>query len=137
MDLLKITKSLKPVKGQRLADWLGRFLTAPQENLAQWQGKFTEVITAKAVEILRKRGIVEEHEASQQYFGSLLNAAYRAPVFDPLRSALSSNNSGPRQEAEVPEQLERVEPDPLDGLAPELDEELTGPLPPRGRRARQ
>lgn len=137
MDLLKITKSLRPIKGQRLADWLSRFLTAPPENLAQWQGNFTEVITAKAVDILRRRGVVEEHEASQKYFGSLLNAAYRAPVFDPTGPAPETSNSrNSRQEAEVEveEELEWVEVDP-DDLP--LQDELTGPTPHRGRRARQ
>ena len=80
MDLSKMIKSLKPVKGQRLADWLRRFLVADPRQLTQWHGSWTEVNTAKVVEILRKRGVVEEHEANDVLFGRLVNACYRAPV---------------------------------------------------------
>ena len=83
MDLLNMTKSLKPVKGQRLADWMKRFLSADPRQLAQWHGSWTEVNTAKVVEILRKRGVVEEHEVDQSRFGLLVNACYRAPVYQP------------------------------------------------------
>ena len=82
MDLLKVTKSLKPVKGQRLADWLQRFLVAPANQLDKWQGRWTEVNTAKVVEIYRHRGLIDEHEANQARFGSLLNACYRAKALD-------------------------------------------------------
>ena len=80
MDLLKMTKSLKSIKGQRLASWLQRFLVARPENLSRWTGTWTEVNTAKVVEILRKRGVIEEHEMDQSRFGLLVNACYRAPV---------------------------------------------------------
>ncbi len=68
------------MKGQRLAIWLTRFLTATPDQLASWKGTFTEVTTAKVVEIYRKRGVVEEHEVIQSRFGLLQNAIYRAPV---------------------------------------------------------
>ena len=83
MDLLKMTSQLKPVKGQRLVKWLERFLTAHPDQLDQWAGKFTEVVTAKVVAIYRRRGMIEEHEANQARFGSLVNACYRAPVHKP------------------------------------------------------
>ena len=78
MNLLEITKKLKPVKGQRLINWLNRFLIASPDQLSQWSGHFTEVTTAKTVEILRRRGVIEEHEANKARFGLLLNACYRA-----------------------------------------------------------
>ena len=79
MDSLKtIFAQVKPIKGQRLSDWLKRFLTAPKSDLAKWSGTFTEVTTAKVVEIYRKRGVIEEHEFDQTLFGQLVNAAYRA-----------------------------------------------------------
>jgi len=80
MDLLAISKCLKPVRGQRLADWLQRFLVAPPDQLSRWSGNFTEVTTAKVVEILRRRGVVEEQETRTEQFGILLNACYRVPV---------------------------------------------------------
>lgn len=80
MDLMQTVRSLPPVKGRRLTDYLNRFLLATPDALSQWQGKFTEVITAKAVDILRRRGIVEELEVKQDNFGVLLNAVYRAPA---------------------------------------------------------
>jgi hypothetical protein len=83
MDLLEMTAGLKPVKGQRLAKWMERFLTAHPDQLDQWSGKFTEVVTAKAVAIYRRRGVVEEHEMNRVRFGSLVNAVYRAPVWKP------------------------------------------------------
>ncbi|PIP33841.1 hypothetical protein COX22_02205 [Candidatus Falkowbacteria bacterium CG23_combo_of_CG06-09_8_20_14_all_49_15] len=83
MDLQKITKELKPVKGQRLSAWLMRFLVAHPDQLDQWAGKFTEVVTAKAIAIYRRRGVIEEHEVNQARFSSLVNACYRAPVFKP------------------------------------------------------
>ena len=78
MDLLKMTRELKPIKGQRLAAWLSRFLIANPDQLDVWSGRFTEVVTAKAVAIYRRRGLIEEHEANQSRFGSLVNAMYRA-----------------------------------------------------------
>lgn len=86
MELLKMARQLKPLRGQRLADWLKRFLTASPDQLDNWSGKFTEIITAKAVAILRKRGLVDEHEANQILFGRLVNAAYRAPVYKPAET---------------------------------------------------
>jgi len=83
MDLTKMTKGLKPVKGQRLSAWLGRFLVAQPDQLDQWSGKFTEVVTAKAIAIYRRRGVVEEHELNCTRFSQLVNAAYRAPVLKP------------------------------------------------------
>ena len=79
-DLFQKIRKLKPVKGQRLASWLNRFLIAPPDRLSSWKGTFTEVTTAKVVEIYRKRGVVDEHEANQKQFGLLQNALYRAPV---------------------------------------------------------
>jgi hypothetical protein len=83
MDLLRMTKELKPVKGQRLSQWLERFLTAHPDQLDTWSGRFTEVVTAKAVAIYRKRGVVEEHEVQKTRFSVLVNAAYRARVYTP------------------------------------------------------
>jgi len=80
MDLHAMAKKLKPVKGQRLAAWLDRFLQSDPAQLAQWQGKFTEVITAKAVDVLRRRGVIEEHEVKQESFACLVQATYRAPA---------------------------------------------------------
>lgn len=80
MDLLETAKKLKPIKGQRLAAWLDRFLQADPAALSQWTGTWTEVNTAKAVEILRRRGVIEEHEAKQEVFACLVQATYRAPV---------------------------------------------------------
>jgi len=99
MDLLKITRSLKPVKGQRLADWLQRFLVIPTESLSKWHGSFTEVTTAKVVEIFRKRGVIEEHEVNQARFGCLVNACYRAQVFmPPIQAASVSGDETPQTE---------------------------------------
>lgn len=79
-DLLSIARQLKAVKGQRLVTHLTRFLSARPEQLAGWKGAWTEVNTAKVVEILRRRGVVEELEVAQTgLFGQLLNAAQRAP----------------------------------------------------------
>jgi hypothetical protein len=83
MDLQKMTKSLKPVKGQRLAKWLERFLIAHPDQLDKWSGHFTEVVTAKAIAIYRRRGLMEEYEANNALFGRLVNACYRAPVIRP------------------------------------------------------
>ena len=82
-DLTAIAKSLKPVKGQRLAAWLQRFLIATPNQLSGWTGKFTEVTTAKAIEIYRRRGVIEEHEAQQARFGLLVNAIYRLEPYKP------------------------------------------------------
>lgn len=82
MDLLKTVRALKPVRGQRMSDWLQRFLVAPPDQLDQWSGRFTEVVTAKAVAIYRKRGVLEEHEAQRDArFAVLVNACYRAMAF--------------------------------------------------------
>jgi hypothetical protein len=80
MEIAKMVKSLKPIKGQRLSDWLERFLTAHLDHLSRWQGTWTEVNTAKVVEILRKRGCIEEHELNWSRFGQIVNACYRAPA---------------------------------------------------------
>lgn len=82
-DLAAIAKSLKPVKGQRLAAWLQRFLAADPDQLARWSGQFTEVTAAKTVEIYRRRGVIEEHEAQQARFGLLVNAVYRLTPYQP------------------------------------------------------
>jgi len=95
MDLLKTTRQLKPIKGQRLAAWLVRFLTASPDQLDQWSGRFTEVITAKAVAILRKRGVIEEHELCDARFLQLVNAAYRAPA---IKSAESEDDAASAEE---------------------------------------
>jgi len=79
-DLSSRARKLKPLKGQTLAGWLQRFLIADPENLSRWTGTFTEVTTAKVVEIYRKRGCIEEHEANQSRFGMLQNAIYRTQV---------------------------------------------------------
>jgi len=118
MDLLKITKSLKPVKGQRLTAWLQRFLIAPPDQLAQWHGTFTEVTTAKVVEIYRRRGVVEEHEVNQSRFGLLVNAAYRAPVF----TAKAETPKSEKTEGEVfREYVETQTPDLGELLRGEMD----------------
>jgi len=83
MDLLKMTSQLKPIKGQRLVKWLERFLTAHPDQLDQWSGHFTEVVTAKAIAIYRRRGVIEEFEVNQSRFGLLVNACYRAPALKP------------------------------------------------------
>lgn len=80
MDLYAVTRRLQPVKGRRLAHWLGRFLIASPEQLSRWSGTFTEVTAAKVVEIYRKRGIIEEKEANQSEFSRLVNVCYRTPV---------------------------------------------------------
>ena len=79
-DLTSKIRKMKSVKGQSLIKWLERFLVATPEQLSSWKGTFTEVTTAKVVEILRKRGCVEEHSINQSRFGLLQNAIYRAPV---------------------------------------------------------
>ena len=79
-DLASKIRKMKPIKGQTLAGWLTRFLTTTPDQLSGWKGTFTEVTTAKVVEILRKRGCVEEHTMNQSRFGLLQNAIYRAPV---------------------------------------------------------
>lgn len=79
-ELTSKVRNMKPIKGQSVADWLNRFLIAPSEQLSSWKGTFTEVTTAKVVEILRRRGCVEEHTMNQSRFGSLQNAVYRASV---------------------------------------------------------
>lgn len=76
-DLISRVRKMKPVKGQSLVSWLTRFLTATPDQLSSWKGTFTEVTTAKVVEILRRRGCVEEHTVNQSRFGSLVNAIYR------------------------------------------------------------
>ena len=83
MDLLKMTSQLKPIKGQRLVKWLERFLTAHPDQLEPWSGHFTEVVTAKAIAIYRRRGVIEEFEVNQSRFGLLVNACYRAPALKP------------------------------------------------------
>lgn len=93
MDLLEMTKKIKPVKGQRLSNWLNRFLVAHPDQLAKWSGTWTEVNTAKVVEILRKRGVVEEYEADQSRFGLLVNACYRAPVYKPAEGDKGAQSS--------------------------------------------
>jgi hypothetical protein len=92
MDLLKITKELKPIKGQRLAKWLERFLIAQPDQLDKWSGHFTEVVTAKAIAIYRRRGVIEEYEVNQSRFGYLVNACYRAPVFRPEEKKTAVKN---------------------------------------------
>ena len=79
-DLSSRVRKMKPLKGQNLASLLARFLTSTPEQLSSWKGTFTEVTTAKVVEILRKGGCVEEHTMNQVLFGSLQNAIYRTPV---------------------------------------------------------
>jgi len=111
MDLLAMTKPLKPIKGQRLVDWLQRFLIANSDQLDQWSGKFTEVITAKAVAIYRKRGLIEEHEVEKARFSVLVNAAYRAKPCQPPQVAIgaaetvmevaTSNSPTPRRRRRV------------------------------------
>lgn len=88
-DLTSKVRKMKPVKGQSLAGWLTRFLTATPDQLSSWKGTFTEVTTAKVVEILRRRGCLEEHTVDQTRFGSLMNAIYRASSSSP---ASDSNN---------------------------------------------
>ena len=83
LDLHKLVRHLKPVKGQKLAKWLERFLTVHPDQLDQWSGHFTEVVTAKAIAIYRRRGVIEEYEANNALFGHLVNAAYRAKVYKP------------------------------------------------------
>lgn len=79
-DLSSKVRKMKPLKGQSLANWLSRFLIATPDQLSSWKGTFTEVTTAKVIEILRRRGVVEEHTVNQSRFGLLQNAVYRAPV---------------------------------------------------------
>ena len=95
MDLKKITSQLKPVKGQRLAKWLERFLVAPPDQLDKWSGTFTEVVTAKAIAIYRRRGVVEEHELNNVRFGQLISACYRTGVYKPEVSAGGSSPVNP------------------------------------------
>ena len=107
MGLLKMTKSLKPINGQRLASWLQRFLIVHPDQLSQWHGTWTEVNTAKVVEIYRRRGTIEEYEVDQSRFGLLVNAMYRAPVLTivpPAKSepAKSENVFREHLETQVP-----------------------------------
>lgn len=83
MDVLATVRALPAVRGQRLAAWLERFLVADLAQLDNWVGKFTEVMTAKAVAILRKRGVVEEVEADRHKFDRLLTIAQRLPAYKP------------------------------------------------------
>jgi len=78
MSLIKQIQNLKPIRGTRLVDWLKRFLTAPMEDLSNWKGTFTEVMTAKVVSILLKRGVIEELECREQTFSKVMNAMHRA-----------------------------------------------------------
>ncbi len=87
---MEMVRSLKSVKGQRLTTWLTRFLTASPEQLASWSGNFTEVTTAKVVEIYRRRGVIDEHEAQQARFGELVNACYRLPVYKPAGDTIDA-----------------------------------------------
>lgn len=95
MNLTELAKKLKPVKGQRLDGWLKRFLIASPDQLASWNGTFTEVTTAKVVEIYRRRGVIEEHEANEALFERLVNAAYRVKVFAPESETASEPGSVP------------------------------------------
>jgi len=83
MDILTAVRALPAVRGQRLAAWLERFLVADPAQLDNWTGKFTEVITAKAVAIFRKRGVIEEVEADRSKFNRLLTIAQRLPAYKP------------------------------------------------------
>jgi len=83
LDLRQLVSRLKPIKGQRVVKWLERFLTAHPDQLDQWSGHFTEVVTAKAIAIYRRRGVVEEYEANVALFGRLVNAAYGAQIYKP------------------------------------------------------
>jgi hypothetical protein len=91
MDLHKMTSQLKPVKGQRLAKWLERFLVASPDQLDQWSGHFTEVVTAKAIAIYRRRGVIEEHEANNALFGRLVNSCYRVPAIGGSKKVAGNN----------------------------------------------
>jgi hypothetical protein len=79
-DLFSKVHKMKLVKGQSLAGWLARFLTVTPDQLSNWKGTFTEVTTAKVVEILRKRGCIDEHTVNESRFRLLQNAVYRAQV---------------------------------------------------------
>lgn len=83
MDILATVRALPAVRGQRLSAWLERFLVADPAQLDNWVGKFTEVMTAKAVAILRKRGVLEEAEADRRKFDRLLTIAQRLPAYKP------------------------------------------------------
>lgn len=88
-----ITAGLKPVKGQKLGQWLQRFLVADPKQLDSWRGTFTEVITAKVVAILRKRGSIEELEEQKNSFSRLMNCAYQCDVFQPVAEQGKGENS--------------------------------------------
>ncbi|OGG52467.1 hypothetical protein A3H16_04095 [Candidatus Kaiserbacteria bacterium RIFCSPLOWO2_12_FULL_53_8] len=90
-DITAIAKSLKPVKGGRLAVWLQRFLSATPDQLSGWKGTFTEVTTAKAVEIYRRRGVIDEHEAQQARFKMLTTAIYRLEPYKPEQNEPAEN----------------------------------------------
>ncbi len=84
MDLQKITMNCKPVRGKRLAEYLKRFLTAASESLSSWKGTFSEVMTAKVVEILRKRGVWEEPQMQTKTFQMLERAAAKCKPYSPV-----------------------------------------------------
>ena len=57
---------------------LQRFLVMEEESLARFTGNFTEVIFAKTVQILRKRGLVERHAFSEEYLSFLHDIIYQS-----------------------------------------------------------
>ena len=82
MDFLEMAKRIKPVKGRRLTAYLATFLQATPDELSRWQGGWTEVNTAKVVEILRRRGLIEEHETQSGNSDWLVQLSYRVPIFE-------------------------------------------------------
>ncbi len=95
IDLVALARAQKPVRGQRLSAWLQRFLAADADQLARWQGNFTEVTTAKVVEIYRRRGLLEEPEAQQERFAELVNACYRLQPYRPEAVQEESEGQNP------------------------------------------
>lgn len=100
-DLISRVRKMKPLKGQNLTNWLARFLIATPDQLSSWKGTFTEVTTTKVVEILRRRGVVEEHTLNQSRFGLLINAVYRASAENSIPSSIPRRNRYQNDEEEI------------------------------------
>jgi hypothetical protein len=119
--LTEMINQCSPVRGQRLAKWLERFLLAHPDQLSRWNGTFTEVMTAKTVHIFRKRGVVEEYEVNRSHYDCFVNAAYRAPVFEVAKiqhqKEAETGEQKPEGDTESDGSPQSETPDGMEGLA--------------------
>jgi hypothetical protein len=79
MNIENLVQKCQSIKSRTLGDWLKRFLTATPEALARWKGAFTEVMLAKAMSILRKRGVKEVQLYDTALFDKMIQAVQRCP----------------------------------------------------------